>query len=41
MSNTVVKGGIVLSAAGAELKKAILPGFLLILAAGLTAAFLA
>ncbi len=41
MSNTVVKGGIVLSTAGAELKRAMLPGFLLILTAGLAAAFLA
>ena len=40
MSNTVVKGGIVLSVGGAELKRALLPGFLLILAAGLVTAFL-
>ncbi len=40
MSNTVVKGGLVLSTGGAELKRAMLPGFLLILAAGLAAAFL-
>ncbi|MCP3956862.1 MAG: MgtC/SapB family protein [bacterium] len=40
MSNTVVKGGIVLASGGAALKRAMLPGFLLILVAGLGAAFL-
>jgi uncharacterized membrane protein (DUF4010 family) len=40
MSNTVVKGGIVLSSGSASLRRAILPGFLLILATGTTAAFL-
>ncbi len=34
-----VRGGIVLSTAGAELKRAMLPGFLLILTAGLAAAY--
>jgi uncharacterized membrane protein (DUF4010 family) len=40
MSNTLVKGGIVLATGGVELKRALLPGFLLILAAGLATAFL-
>ena len=40
MSNTVVKGGIVLSSGSAGLRRAILPGFLLILATGITVAFL-
>lgn len=40
MSNTVVKSGLVLSAGGAALKRAMQPGVLLILAAGLGAAFL-
>ena len=34
MSNTVVKGGIVLSSGSAALRRALLPGFLLILATG-------
>jgi uncharacterized membrane protein (DUF4010 family) len=40
MSNTVVKAGIVLSTGSPALKKAVLPGFLLILGAGLGASFL-
>jgi uncharacterized membrane protein (DUF4010 family) len=40
MSNTVVKSGIVLSTASLGLKKAMLPGLLIILAAGLGASFL-
>jgi len=40
MSNTVVKAGIVLSTGSSGLKKAMLPGFLLILGAGLAASFL-
>jgi uncharacterized membrane protein (DUF4010 family) len=40
MSNTVVKGGIVLSSGTAALRKAILPGFILILATGIIVAFL-
>jgi uncharacterized membrane protein (DUF4010 family) len=40
MSNTVVKAGIVLSTGSPALKKVVLPGFLLILAAGLGASFL-
>jgi len=40
MSNTVVKGAIVLGAGGVELRRALAPGFVLILAAGLLAAFL-
>lgn len=40
MSNTVVKGGLILASGGAELKRVILPGFLLIVAAALSAAFL-
>ncbi len=35
MSNTVVKGGIVIFTGHPNLRKAILPGFLLILAAGI------
>jgi uncharacterized membrane protein (DUF4010 family) len=40
MSNTVIKAGIVLSTGSPNLKKAMLPGFLLILEAGLGASFL-
>jgi uncharacterized membrane protein (DUF4010 family) len=40
MSNTVVKAGIVLSTGSPNLKKAMLPAFVLILAAGLGASFL-
>ena len=40
MSNTVVKAGIVLSTGSRDLKKVMLPAFLLILGAGLGAAFL-
>ncbi|HEX6383663.1 MAG TPA: MgtC/SapB family protein [Anaerolineae bacterium] len=40
MSNTVVKGGIVLSSGSSGLRRAILPGFLLILATGTVLAFL-
>ncbi len=40
MSNTVVKGGLILTSGGAALKRAMLPGFVLILAAALGAAFL-
>ncbi len=40
MSNTVVKGGLILTSGGAALKRAMLPGFVLILAAALAAAFL-
>lgn len=40
MSNTVVKGGIVLSSGSTSLRRAILPGFILILATGITLAFL-
>ena len=36
MSNTVVKGGIVLSSGSAALRRALLPGFVLILVTGLT-----
>ena len=36
MSNTVVKGGIVLSSGSAALRRALLPGFILILVTGLT-----
>ncbi|MAU01353.1 MAG: hypothetical protein CL608_29785 [Anaerolineaceae bacterium] len=39
MSNTVVKGGIVLSSGSTALRRALLPGFLLILATGTTLAF--
>ncbi len=39
MSNTVVKGGIVLSGGSAALRRAVLPGFLLILATGTALAF--
>lgn len=39
MSNTVVKGGIVLSSGSAALRRALLPGFLLILGTGTTLAF--
>ena len=39
MSNTVVKGGIVLSGGSAALRRALLPGFLLILATGTALAF--
>ncbi len=38
--NTVVKGGLILASGGAALKRAMLPGFLLILVAALGAAFL-
>jgi uncharacterized membrane protein (DUF4010 family) len=40
MSNTVVKGGIVLSTGSQALRKTMLPGFLLMVTAGLLAAFL-
>ncbi len=40
MSNTVVKGGIVISGGSAALRRAFLPGFLLILVTGITAAAL-
>jgi len=40
MSNTVVKGGIVLSSGSAALRRALLPGFLLILITGITLAFI-
>jgi uncharacterized membrane protein (DUF4010 family) len=40
MSNTAAKGAIVLMGASARLRKAVLPGLLLILAAGITAAFI-
>ena len=40
MSNTVVKGGIVLSAGSGALRRALLPGFLLILATGIVLALI-
>lgn len=40
MSNTAAKGGIVLASGTAALRKALLPGFLMMLAAGLGATFL-
>jgi uncharacterized membrane protein (DUF4010 family) len=40
MSNTVVKGGIVLSSGSSALRKALLPGFLAMLVFGTGAAFL-
>lgn len=40
MSNTVVKGGIVLSSGSAALRRALLPGFLLILVTGTALAFI-
>jgi uncharacterized membrane protein (DUF4010 family) len=40
MSNTVVKAGIVLTTGSSTLRKAVLPGFVLILVAGLGASFL-
>ncbi|MCA9945674.1 MAG: DUF4010 domain-containing protein, partial [Anaerolineales bacterium] len=40
MSNTVVKGGIVLSSGSAALRRALLPGFLLILVTGTVLAFI-
>jgi uncharacterized membrane protein (DUF4010 family) len=40
MSNTVVKAGIVFSTGSPHLRKVVLPGFLLILAAGLGATFI-
>jgi uncharacterized membrane protein (DUF4010 family) len=40
MSNTIVKGGIVLSGGSPALRKALLPGFVAILVAGITVAFL-
>lgn len=40
MSNTVVKGGIVLSSGSSALRRALLPGFLLILATGTILAFI-
>lgn len=40
MSNTAVKGGIVLSSGSPSLRRAFLPGFLLILSVGLSVAFL-
>jgi uncharacterized membrane protein (DUF4010 family) len=39
MSNTVVKGGIVLLSGGKSLRKVMLPGFLLILVTGVTLSF--
>jgi uncharacterized membrane protein (DUF4010 family) len=40
MSNTVVKGGIVLASGSRALRKALLPGFILMLATGLGLGFL-
>ena len=40
LSNTVVKGGLILTTGSKEMRKAILPGFLLILAVGLISTFL-
>ena len=40
MSNTVVKGSIVLSSGSAALRRALLPGFILILVTGITVAFI-
>jgi len=40
MSNTAVKGGIVLSSGSSALRRALLPGFLLMLVAGISVAFL-
>ena len=40
MSNTAVKGGIVLTSGSSTLRRALLPGFLLMLAAGIGFAFL-
>jgi uncharacterized membrane protein (DUF4010 family) len=40
MSNTVVKGGIVLSSGSGALRRALLPGFVLMLVAGVGVAFL-
>jgi uncharacterized membrane protein (DUF4010 family) len=40
VANTVVKGGIVLAAGSKPLRKAVLPGFLLVLAVALLSAFL-
>ena len=40
VANTVVKGGIVLFTGSASLRRAVLPGFILILAVALIAAFL-
>ena len=40
MSNTVVKSGIVLMGGAPALRKALLPGVLLILATGISVAFL-
>jgi hypothetical protein len=40
MSNTVVKGGIVLSGGSPALRRAFLPGFLLILVTGVVLALL-
>lgn len=40
MSNTIVKGGIVLSSGSASLRRAFLPGFLLILVTGISVAIL-
>lgn len=40
LANTLVKGGIVLSSGSAAIRRAILPGFVLILLAGLSAAIL-
>jgi uncharacterized membrane protein (DUF4010 family) len=39
MSNTVVKGGIVVASGSSALRRALLPGFLLILATGILLAF--
>ena len=39
MSNTVVKGGIVLTSGSASLRRVFLPGFLLILVTGTALAF--
>ncbi len=40
MSNTVVKGGIVLTSGSPALRRAILPGFVLMLVTGIGVAFL-
>jgi len=40
MSNTVVKGGIVLTSGSSSLRRALLPGFVLMLVAGIGVAFL-
>jgi hypothetical protein len=40
MSNTVVKGGIVLASGSASLRRALMPGFVLMLVTGVSVAFL-